>query len=152
MNIFLSKYINNLDKKGRVSVPASYRAALSSQSFNGVIVYPSFRNKCIEACSLKRIEELSQMIQALDPYSEERDAFETIILSEAIQLTFDSEGRVILPKSLIEHSDISDQVCFVGKGLVFEIWQPQNFEIYLSSARKIAQNNRLTLKNINKEI
>ncbi|HJD57559.1 MULTISPECIES: division/cell wall cluster transcriptional repressor MraZ [Rickettsieae] len=152
MNIFLSKYINNLDKKGRVSVPASYRAALSSQSFNGVIVYPSFRNKCIEACSLKRLEELSQMIQTLDPYSEERDAFETIILGEAIQLAFDGEGRVILPKSLIEHSDISEQVCFVGKGLVFEIWQPQNFETYLSSARQIAQNNRLTLKNINKEI
>ncbi|WP_341752940.1 MULTISPECIES: division/cell wall cluster transcriptional repressor MraZ [unclassified Candidatus Tisiphia] len=152
MNIFLSKYINNLDKKGRVSVPASYRVALSSQSFNGVIVYPSFRKKCIEACSLKRLEELSQMIQTLDPYSEERDAFETIILGGAIQLTFDGEGRVILPKSLIEHSDISEQVCFVGKGLVFEIWQPQNFETYLSSARQIAQNNRLTLKNINKEI
>ncbi|WP_341755036.1 division/cell wall cluster transcriptional repressor MraZ [Candidatus Tisiphia endosymbiont of Ptychoptera albimana] len=152
MNIFLSKYINNLDKKGRVSIPASYRLALSSQSFNGVIVYPSFRNKCIEACSLKRLEELSQIIQTLDPYSEERDAFETIILGEAIQLSFDSEGRVILPKSLIDHAGISDQACFVGKGLVFEIWQPQNFETYLSSARQIAQDNRLTLKNINKDI
>lgn len=148
MNIFLSKYINNLDKKGRVSIPASYRLALSSQSFNGIIAYPSFRNKCIEACSLKRLEELSQIIQTLDPYSEERDAFETIILGEAIQLSFDSEGRVILPKSLIDHADISDQACFVGKGLVFEIWQPQNFEMYLSSARQIAQSNRLTLKNI----
>lgn len=111
-----------------------------------------FRNKCIEACSLKRLEELSQMIQTLDPYCEERDGFETIILGEAIQLAFDGEGRVILPKSLIEHSDISDQACFVGKGLVFENWQPQNFETYLSSARQIAQNNRLTLKNINKDI
>ncbi|MFP3018320.1 MAG: division/cell wall cluster transcriptional repressor MraZ, partial [Candidatus Tisiphia sp.] len=131
-----------------VSIPASYRLALSSQSFNGIIAYPSFRNKCIEACSLKRLEELSQIIQTLDPYSEERDAFETIILGEAIQLSFDSEGRVILPKSLIDHADISDQACFVGKGLVFEIWQPQNFEMYLSSARQIAQSNRLTLKNI----
>lgn len=148
MNIFLSKYINNIDKKGRVSIPASYRLALSSQSFNGIIAYPSFRNKCIEGCSLKRLEELSQIIQTLDPYSEERDAFEAIILGEAIQLSFDSEGRVILPKSLIDHAGISDQACFVGKGLVFEIWQPQNFETYLSSARQIAQSNRLTLKNI----
>lgn len=148
MGIFLSKYINNLDKKGRVSVPASYRSALGDQSFNGVIAYPSFRNKCIEACSLKRLEELSKIIQTLDPYSEERDAFETIILAEAVQLSLDSEGRVILPKSLIDHAGISDQVCFVGKGLIFEIWQPQNYETYLSSARQIAQNNRLTLKNI----
>lgn len=148
MSIFLSKYVNNLDKKNRVSVPVSYRQLLSNQAFNGIIVYPSFRNKSIEGCSLARLEQLSQMIQTLDPYSEERDAFETIILSEAIQLPFDSEGRVILPKSLIEHTGITEQVCFVGKGLIFEIWQPQDFETYLSSARQIAKNNRLTLKNI----
>ena len=59
---------------------------------------------------------------------------------------------MILPKSLIDHAGISDQACFVGKGLVFEIWQPQNFETYLSSARQIAQSNRLTLKNIKKDV
>jgi MraZ protein len=148
MSIFLSKYINNIDKKGRVSVPSNYRAALSEEKFNGIIAYPSFRNKCIEACSISRLEQLSKIIQQLDPYSEERDAFETIILGEAIQLPFDGEGRVILPKSLMDHAGISEQSCFVGKGLVFEIWQPQEFEKYLSSARSIAQANRLTLKNI----
>lgn len=148
MNIFLSKYINNLDKKGRVSVPANYRLAVANKSFNGIIAYPSFRNNCIEACSLERFEELGKIVQTLDPYSKERDAFETIIFGEATQLTFDSEGRVILPKSLIDHADISDQVCFVGKGLIFEIWQPQNFANYLVDAKQIAQNNRLTLKNI----
>jgi MraZ protein len=148
MNIFLSKYINNLDKKGRVSVPANYRLAVSNKSFNGIIAYPSFRNNCIEACSIERFEELGKIVQTLDPYSKERDAFETIIFGEAIQLAFDSEGRIILPKSLIDHADILDQVCFVGKGLIFEIWQPQNFANYLIDARQIAQNNRLTLKNI----
>lgn len=148
MSMFLSKYINNLDKKNRVSVPASFRQILSNQAFNGIIVYPSFRNKSIEGCSLARLEQLGQMMQTLDPYSEERDAFETTILSEAIQLPFDSEGRIILPKSLIEYAGITEQVCFAGKGLIFEIWQPQDFEISLASARQIAINNRLTLKNI----
>lgn len=148
MNIFLSKYVNNIDKKGRVSVPANFRQTLAGQAFNGLIAYPSFRKQCIEVCSLKRLEELSQIIQTLDPYSDERDAFETMILAEAVQLPFDGEGRVVLPKSLIDHAGISDQVCFVGKGLIFEIWQPKSFEVHLSSARQIAQNNRLTLKNI----
>ncbi len=148
MNIFLSKYINNIDKKGRVSVPVGFRQVLTGQIFNGFIAYPSFQKQCIEACSLKRLEELSQIIQTLDPYSEERDAFETMILAEAIQLPFDGEGRVILPKTLIEHAGLLDQVCFVGKGVVFEIWHPAKFDMHLASARQIAQNNRLTLKNI----
>jgi MraZ protein len=55
---------------------------------------------------------------------------------------------VVLPKFLIEHAEISEQTCFVGKGLVFEIWQPLNFEVHLTSAKLIAHSNRLTLKNI----
>lgn len=147
MKIFLSKYIYNIDKKNRVSVPVSYRAILADQTFNGIIAYPSFRNKCIEACSISRLNELSQIIQNLDPYSDERDAFETIILGEAVQLGFDNEGRIILPKSLLDHAEMVNEACFVGKGLMFEIWKPENFEVYLSNAKVVAQNNRLTLKN-----
>ena len=147
MNIFLSKYINKIDKKGRVSIPAGYRLALAKERFNGIIVYPSFKNNCIEVCSMSRLEELSRIIQNLDPYSDERDAFETIVLGEAVQLQFDNEGRVILPAYLMEQAGVSAQACFVGKGLVFEIWNPENFEQHLKSARKIAQGNRLVLKN-----
>ena len=89
------------------------------------------------------------MIESLDPYSEERDAFETMIFGEAVQLSFDGEGRVILPQSLMKHAGIEEQACFVGKGVIFEIWQPQNFEKYLNSAQKIAHEKRLTLRNAN---
>ena len=147
MNIFLSKYVNKMDKKGRVSVPASYRTALAKEDFNGVIVYPSFKNNCIEACSMSRLEELSKIIQNLDPYSDERDAFETVVLGEAAQLQFDNEGRVILPNYLTQQMGISEQACFVGKGLVFEIWNPENFDQHLKAAREIAQANRQILKN-----
>ncbi|KAJ6645055.1 Ribosomal RNA small subunit methyltransferase H, partial [Pseudolycoriella hygida] len=159
MSIFLSKYVNNLDKKGRTSVPASYRLALADQSFNGIIAYPSFRNKCIEACSLKRLEELSQIIQTLDPYSEERDAFETIILGEAIQLSLDSEGRIILPRSLIEHAGISEQ----GKIIrdmhkpvmlceVKELLQPKDTGNYLDCTFGFGEYSRMIAKSCNGNI
>ncbi len=147
MNIFLSKYINKIDKKGRVSIPAGYRSALAKENFNGIIVYPSFKNNCIEVCSMSRLEELSKIIQNLDPYSDERDAFETIVLGEAVQLQFDNEGRVILPAYLMEQVGISSQGCFVGKGLVFEIWNPDQFEAHRKGAKEIAQGNRQILKN-----
>ncbi|MBP7190031.1 MAG: cell division/cell wall cluster transcriptional repressor MraZ [Rickettsiaceae bacterium] len=144
--MFLSKYVNNIDKKGRVSVPAGYRLVLSGQS--GIIAYPSIKHQCIEACGVDRLEALSLIIQNLDPYSEERDAFETVILGESSQLAIDSEGRIIIPKSLMEYANLSDQVCFIGKGLVFEIWNPAAAEEHLAKARVVAQNNRNLLKNI----
>jgi MraZ protein len=102
----------------------------------------------LEACSVGRLEELSKIIQNLDPYSEERDAFETIILGESVNLSFDKEGRIIIPKSLAEYANLSDKGCFVGKGLVFEIWNPDDFDKHLSKASEIAKNNRHMLKNI----
>lgn len=148
MQIFLSKYLGGIDKKGRISVPSSYRSVLSTSGGSGVIVYPSIKHECLEACSVKRLEELGRIIENLDPYSEERDAFETTILGEAVHLTFDSEGRVVLPKVLADYASIDDKAYFVGKGLVFEVWNPNKFETYLKHAKDIAQKNRGLLKNI----
>ncbi len=147
MSIFLSRYLNKIDKKGRISIPAGYRAILSDENLNGFIVYPSFKNNCLEGCSMTRLNELSLIIQNLDPYSAERDAFETIVMGEAVQLQFDNEGRVIIPNYLMHQVEITDQASFIGKGLVFEIWNPMNFEKHLKAAKEIAQENRQILKN-----
>jgi len=59
MSLFLSSYENRLDAKGRISVPASFRAAVSSDTFAGVVLYRSFTNKCIEGLSMSRMEQLA---------------------------------------------------------------------------------------------
>lgn len=144
--LFLSTYINKIDRKGRVSVPAPYRSALSSQAFQGIIVYNSFINPCIEACGINRIESLNNIIDNLDPYSETRDAFATTIMGSSVQLGFDGEGRVIIPEYMIQEIALEEQVCFVGKGATFEIWHPKIFEEYALRAREIAKNNRQILQ------
>ena len=62
--MFLSSYENKLDKKGRVSVPASFRSYLSNLGYNGVICYPSFNNQSIEAWPQDRIEKISNTIDS----------------------------------------------------------------------------------------
>ena len=71
--MFLSTYENKLDKKGRVSVPASYRSYLSNLGYNGVICYPSFNNQSIEAWPQDRVEKISNSIDSLNPFEEKRD-------------------------------------------------------------------------------
>ena len=56
----LSTFENNLDKKGRVSVPSSFRAYLNSMGYNRFITYPSFNNAALDACAQDRIEKLSE--------------------------------------------------------------------------------------------
>ena len=144
--MFLSTYENKLDKKGRVSVPASYRSYLSNLGYNGVICYPSFNNQSIEVWPQDRIEKISSSIDSLNPFEEKRDFFATSILSESINLQFDNEGRVQIITKLLKHAKIKNSMLFVGQGKTFQIWEPTIFEKFKLTARKKANLNRASLK------
>ena len=144
--MFLSLYENRLDKKGRVSVPSSFRSYLGSMGYSGVICYPSFNNFSIEACPQNRIEKLSDSIDALNPFEEKRDIFATSVLADSVNLQFDSEGRISIPSKLLEHAKIKQTMLFVGQGKTFQIWEPKLFEKFKTQARKKANLNRASLK------
>ncbi|MDA9698780.1 division/cell wall cluster transcriptional repressor MraZ [Candidatus Pelagibacter sp.] len=144
--MFLSTYENKLDKKGRVSVPASFRSYLSNLGYNGFICYPSFNNPSLEAWPQDRIEKISNTIDSLSPFEEKRDYFATSILSESINLQFDSEGRISLTPKLLKHSKVRNKILFVGQGKTFQIWEPTIFEKFKAIARKKANLNRASLK------
>ena len=144
--MFLSSFENKLDKKGRVSVPASYRSYLSNLGYNGVICYPSFNNQSIEAWPQDRIEKISNTIDALNPFEEKKDYFATSILSESINLQFDSEGRISLTPKLLKHAKIKNSMLFVGQGKTFQIWEPTIFEKFRVTAKRKSNIHRASLK------
>ena len=144
--MFLSSFENRIDKKGRVSVPATFRSHLNSMGYNGFISYPSFNHLALEACSQDRIEKLSSTIDSLNPFEENRDFFATSILSDSENLQFDTEGRVSISDKLLGHAKIKSNVLFVGLGKTFQIWEPNNFEKFKIVARKKAYQNRSNLK------
>ncbi len=149
--MFLSSFVNKIDKKGRVSVPATFRSHLNSLGYNGFISYPSFNNLALEACSQDRIEKLSNTIDSLNPFEEKRDYFATSVLSESENLQFDTEGRVSISQKLLRHARIKNNVLFVGLGKTFQIWEPGNFDKFRAFARKKAFQNRSYLKWDNKQ-
>ena len=144
--MFLSTYENKLDKKGRVSVPASFRSYLSNLGYNGVICYPSFNNQCIEAWPQDRIEKISNAIDYLNPFEEKKDYFATSILSASINLQFDSEGRISITSKLLKHAKIRNSMLFVGQGKTFQIWEPTIFEKFRVTARRKSNIHRASLK------
>ena len=148
--MFLSSFENKLDKKGRVSVPATFRSYLTSMGYNGFISYPSFNHSALEACSQDRIEKLSNTIDSLNTFEEKRDYFATSVLSESINLQFDTEGRVSFTEKLLNHAKIKNNILFVGLGKTFQVWEPKIFEKFKVVARKKAYQNRSNLKWENK--
>ena len=144
--MFISTFENRLDKKGRVSVPATFRSHLSSLGYNGVVCYPSFTNSSIEFCPQSRIEKIMETIDNLNPFEENRDIFSTSILANSHQLNFDTEGRVTLTEKLIKHTSVKEKVLFVGQGKTFQMWEPLQFKKFSDESRKKAKSERSSLK------
>ena len=127
-------------------MPATFRSHLSSLGYSSFISYPSFNHSSLEACSQDRIEKLSNTIDSLNPFEEKRDYFATSILSESVNLQFDTEGRVSFTEKLLNHAKIKNNILFVGLGKTFQIWEPNIFAKFKITARKQAYQNRSKLK------
>ena len=127
-------------------MPASFRSYLSNLGYNGIVCFPSFNNQSIEAWPQDRIEKISSAIDSLNPFEEKRDFFATSVLSESVNLQFDSEGRILLLSKLLKHAKIKNSMVFVGQGKTFQIWEPAMFEKFKVNARKKSNINRASLK------
>lgn len=146
MALFISTFVNKVDRKGRVSVPATFRAALKGQSFNGIIAFRSYREAAVEACAMDRMEQFSQGLDALDQFSQEQDELASTIFADAHQLTIDGDGRISLPPLLADHAGITDSAAFVGRGATFQLWNPDTFTRHQEEARRRAADRNATLR------
>ncbi len=142
MTSFLSTFVNKIDSKGRVSVPAPFRASLASESFQGVIAYPSLADPAIDGFGRSMLEELNRrrLDKTMDDGDFEKallgggDSVVDTIMALAHELPFDGQGRVILPLALIAAAELDGQAAFVGRGNRFQIWNPEKFDAHQKDA------------------
>ena len=134
MDRFVSNFTNRLDAKGRVSIPASFRAVLVRDGFEGLYVHPALDTPALDAGGNALLAEIDGLLSTLSPYSEERDHLSTALLGTSEVLKVDTEGRVILTDTLRDHAGIADHVTFVGHGQKFQMWKPELFRTHLEEA------------------
>lgn len=155
MALFTGTYENKVDKKGRVSLPAAYRQELQSitnlierpivhkqdlninesDGANGegasgtIFLYPSptFKN-VIEGCDLNFMNLLGIKLSQMSRFSAERNLIMDLYIAKAQRLTMDGQGRFMLPRDLAIYGKIDGQCLFIGKGDVFEIYNPADYE------------------------
>ncbi|MEE8172945.1 MAG: division/cell wall cluster transcriptional repressor MraZ [Alphaproteobacteria bacterium] len=126
MALFTGHVVNKVDRKGRVSVPASFRNELAKLSFPGIIVFPSPEGlPAIDGAGIDWLENLSANFGTANPFALKLPKSRMALFGQVERLSFDPEGRVILTRGLMEHAGINDSAAFIGMGETFQIWQPE---------------------------
>lgn len=132
MDRFVSTFENKIDSKGRVSVPASFRAVLAHDAYKlgtsgGIYCYPSLDAPALDAGGERLAQKIDGLLSGLPDYSDERDELSVALYGDVQVITIDGDGRISLPQDLRTHARIEGRVTFVGLGEKFQIWQPEVF-------------------------
>jgi MraZ protein len=136
---FVSTWLMKLDRKGRVSVPSSFRAVLKADGFQGLYCIPTPDRQALDCGGHGLINSLQQKLAGLDATSQDYDLLATALYGESDMLTIDSDGRILLPERLIALAMLNKEATFVGKGNRFQIWQPERYQAYRDKALERAQ-------------
>jgi MraZ protein len=147
MDRFVSTFTNKIDAKGRVSVPASFRAVLERDGYTqgstgGIYCYPSLDAPALDAGGQSLASKIDRLLDGLPDYSDERDELSVALYGDVHILSLDQDGRIVLPEALCAHAGLSTSVTFVGLGTKFQMWEPARFAERRARAREKVQDHR----------
>jgi MraZ protein len=143
MDRFVSTFTNKIDAKGRVSIPAAFRAVLERDGYaGGVYCYPSLDAPALDAGGERLAKKIDGLLSGLPDYSDERDELSVALYGDVQVLSIDGDGRIVLPEALRAHAGLDAAVTFVGLGDKFQMWEPGRFEQRRREARSKVQNTR----------
>src|SRR5204862_2941225 len=109
MDRFVSNVTLRLDAKGRVSIPASYRAVLARDGFDGLYCYPALDRPAVDAGGNALLKEIEALIARFPPYSDEREQLSAALYGTSEVVKIDGEGRATLTEPLKTHAGIEDE-------------------------------------------
>ena len=147
MSQFLGTHTNRLDAKGRVSIPAPFRAALRPNGGDSapLVLRPSHNHPCIEGWPAAAFHALTAQLDTLDVFGEASEDLAAALYAEAHPSEPDKEGRIVLPAELVAFANLGDSVMFMGVGKTFQIWEPAAGERRRAEARARAHARGFTL-------
>lgn len=134
MERFVSTYAMRLDSKGRMSIPAPFRALIARDGLEHVYCHPALDLPALQAGGARLMAGIDSLIERYPPYSEAREELAAALYGSIETLRLDPEGRVVLSEGLKTHAQIRDEAVLVGLGDTFRIWEPSRFRAHLAEA------------------
>ncbi len=121
------RYSHNIDAKGRVFVPAKMREVLGDTFVVATVMEP-----CIGLYTLVGWNEMLEKLEQL-PMTKSRKLLR-YLSSNAADVQVDAQGRILLPKHLMEHAELMKEALIIGAGANrAEIWNPEKYEEMVGS-------------------
>lgn len=135
MERFLSSAINRIDAKGRVSVPAHFRAVLAKRGCAELYGLRALETPTIDCGGADLLDLYEKRIALEDPFLQTADDMSFFVHGDGAFLKLDPEGRIAVTDFVRAHTGITDDAAFVGRGAFFQIWEPNRLRDHAEAVR-----------------
>jgi len=121
--MFWGEYSHCIDKKGRLIVPARYRAYLCEGAFltrgldKNLVIYPQ-----------ESWKQLTEQISEMSLTDARGRALRRLFFSGAVDISLDRQGRLLIPAYLREYAFLEGDAFIIGMETYIEIWEPSRWQ------------------------
>ena len=125
----LTKYKKTLDPKGRLAVPVKHRNAFPEGQQDKVFLTRGFE-KCIKVYYEEEWDKFEEWIVSREVSAMDKNVLIREFLGRAAEVSFDAQGRVVIPPDLLEWANLDGEkeVYVVGMHTNLEIWNTKDHE------------------------
>jgi MraZ protein len=135
MNRFLSSAVNRIDAKGRVSVPAHFRTVVQQRGYSELYAIRQLDVPALDVGGLDLLDRYEERMKLEDPFLQTADDMSFFVHGDGAFLKLDQDGRITVTDFIREHTGITTDVAFVGRGNFFQIWEPKKLDAYGAEVR-----------------
>jgi MraZ protein len=135
MTRFLSSAVNRIDAKGRVSVPAHFRAVVQQRGYSELYAIRQLDVPALDVGGLDLLDRYEERIGQEDPFLQAADDMSFFVHGDGAFLKLDQDGRITVTDFIREHTGITTEIAFVGRGNFFQMWEPKKLSAYGAEVR-----------------
>ena len=136
--MFTGRFDHSIDEKGRVSIPARFREVLQRENHDRLYItnFPYAGERCLALYPPSQWDQLNAHLQTKPRFDPQVQAFETLIIGGAHEVSVDRQGRILIPTNLRVFAKLDRDVTFSARQDHFQLWDKQILEKVLKATEE----------------
>ncbi len=152
MTNLIGDYTCNLDAKSRVLLPSAFKKQISPANQERFVIKKDIFAKCLVLYPMEEWDRQNDIIRAkTNPYNREHNQFLRTYYKGTAEVSLDGNGRLLIPKRLLEEIGANKEIVLAGQYNKIEVWPKEVYDKSISGDDEFATLAEKILGNLNLE-
>jgi MraZ protein len=135
MTFFTGRYDSKLDAKGRLVLPAKFKAQLPAEDGNELVIQMGFEPH-LNIYPMLEFRKVMARVSGLSDFNEENRQLQLNFFSTITTVELDDNGRFLIQKNMLSYAQLQKDVVLIGMGTKIVLWDPAIYEQHLIQDRR----------------